>query len=529
VASTPRLVVEPLQDWLLAPAVLRMSGQLQALPAQPPGPERAQAAAQWNALNASGEDSAAQSEHARLLTGQTAAARVEAAQARAALTPLQQRIDQLEAQRLSPALLYALLVLWIATLAGWLWYALRQRRQATAAVSGWNATVAGTVSREVFADEDLPAGLRRGGGPAGLQEQDLDIFLSDDPAPPRQAPWALRMESAPVEPLAPGPLTAAEPAKAAPPAPPEAAIAPPPPAMPALHVVHPEDLFDLQQQAEFFISVGEHDQAIAILTRHINENHAASPWAYLELLRLYRSLSRVGPFNQLRTQFQQHFNAQVPEFAAFHTENRHLLDYPEVLAGIEALWSDDSVLALLESLLFCRHAGDGAQPFDLCAYDDLLMLYAIARTTPASARGVPPPRQRTTPAAAAAADRLLPADNQQALQPLAALDLALDDLVLPEPPVSAPASANTGNMIEYDLLLPGQDAPGAQAPLDIDLSAPQAEDALDFPPVTLSGLPEARVKAAPSLEPPVGFGANSDRLEARFDLEERQQRRPGQR
>lgn len=541
-ASAARLVVEPLEDWLLLPPALRMSDALQALPEQAPSAAREQAAAQWQALNASADDSAAQSEHARQLAGQTAAARADAAQAQAALATLQQRLDRLESERYSPSLMYALLALWIATLIGLIWYVLQSRRQAALARTGWYAAVAGSVGRDTWqGKEDASSLPPEGAGSArALQAQDLDILLPEDlPLAPavagNDAPSSVR---APLPPSAPEPEWALEaepgmaPATVLP-----AAVAATASAVPEMHVVQPEDFFDLQQQADFFISVGEHDQAIAVLTEHINRNHAASPWAYLELLRLYRSLSRVGPFNLLRTQFQQHFNAQVPEFATFHQINRHLLDYPDVLARIEAWWSDDSVVPLLESLLFCRHAAADAPRFDLCAYDDLLMLYAIARTTPASTRGLPPPRQRTTPAAQAAplpdaspAPSAPAAAPELAAEPLLEMDLGVgaQGFVAPELPVITPLPAAMGNMIEYDFSPPRQNAQATREPLDVDFSVPQ-ENLPDFPPVTLSDLPALPVTPAPAPGQPVGFGANSDLVEARFDLEEREERRPDNR
>ena len=522
-APTSRLVVEPLEDALLLPAALRLSSDLQALPLPDSSPERAQAAAQWKALNTSPDDSAGQAERALALSAQTAATRAATAQEQSAVIALQQRLDRLEAERFSPTLVYTLLALLAATLAGWGWYALRTRRHAAAATQGWSDAVAESAAREAQR-EGLPSHQSHVSANADLLDKDLDSFLQDDGQAqrniplPAALPTAFALTTPPVAAPMPSPV-------------PVPVVAPVAPLVPAVQVVPPEDLFDLQQQAEFFISVGEHDQAIEVMSKHIAQNHAASPWAYLELLRLYRSLSRVGPFNQLREQFQQHFNAQVPEFAAFHQLNRHLLDYPEVLARIEALWSDDAVEPLLEDLLFCRNATESVERFDLCAYDDLLMLYAIAHTTPASTRGVPPPRQRTTPAA----DTEPPASlvPPAPLVPLAPLEL--DDFVSltppsPSPPPSPPPTLAEGNLIEYDLLLPRQGVPAAAPPapvelfdksLDIDLTEPDWPDSMRLPFVTFSDLPALPVTAAPAPGQPVGFGANSDRLEARFDLEER--------
>ena len=513
-------MIEPLEDGLLVPAALRSSSDLQSLPSQESSPERARAVAQWKALNASmGGSTELADERVLALSAQAVAARAATAQAQSAANVLQQRLDQLQAERSSPALVYALWALLAATLAGWGGYAWRTRRHAAAATPDWSDAVAESTARGVQRE-----GLPSRQDPASLLDKDLDVLLQKkSPAqgnilPPAAVPPVFIPTAAPMPAPMPDPVVAP--------------VAPLAPVVPAVKVVQPEDLFDLQQQAEFFISVGEHDQAIAVMSKHIAQNHAASPWAYLELLRLYRSLSRVGPFNQLRTQFQQHFNAQVPEFAAFHQVNRRLLDYPEVLARIEALWSDDAVVPLLEGLLFCRNATAPLERFDLCAYDDLLMLYAIAHTTPASSRGEPPPRQRTTPAAYAEtpASWAPPAT----LAPLEMEDFASLTLSPPSPlpsisPPSSPFLAE-GNLLEYDLLLPRQSEPVAAAPapmqpldnlIDIDLTEPDWQDSMRLPPVTFSDLPALPVTPAPEPGEPVGFGANSDRLEARFDLEER--------
>ena len=145
--------------------------------------------------------------------------------------------------------------------------------------------------------------------------------------------------------------------------------------------------------------MGERQQAIEALKHHIAEHHETSPLAYLELLRLYHTLSRVDEFAQLRTQFMQFFNAQVPEFAGFHRTGRMLYHYTDALAEIEAEWTTPAVLGLLEKFQFRRSGAEAVEPFDLAAYDDLLLLLAVAQTTPASARGALPPRKRTTPLA----------------------------------------------------------------------------------------------------------------------------------
>lgn len=171
-------------------------------------------------------------------------------------------------------------------------------------------------------------------------------------------------------------------------------------AHPPRDVVKPEELFDVRQQAEFFTSVGEYEQAIAVMRKHIAEHEDSSPLAYLELLGLFYQLSRKTEFEALRQQFEQHFAARVPDMAQFAQRGRSLAHYPELLANIEAQWPTEEVGELLESYLF-RHAGqDSGVLFDLEAFDDLLLLQAVARTTSARSRGQTAGRVRTTPTAA---------------------------------------------------------------------------------------------------------------------------------
>ena len=282
----------------------------------------------------------------------------------------------------------------------------------------------------------------------------------------------------------------------------------------APHIVNPEELFDIQQQAEFFVSVGEHQQAIEVLKNHIAEHRQTSPLAYLELLRLYHTLSRVDEFAQLRTQFMQSFNAQVPEFAGFHRTGRMLYHYTDALAEIEAEWTTPAVLGLLEKFLFRRTGAEAVEPFDLAAYDDLLLLLAIAQTTPASARGAAPPRKRTTPLApprsetlvAPAAPAPVALHDDQPLDSLAAsleFEFAMKAQQEPEPVCSAATPSRPAAAV-------GEDSRGI--PLDLDLSEP--------PHLTLSDLPPVPVTAPPPAGQPVGFGMENDLMELRLELEQ---------
>lgn len=168
---------------------------------------------------------------------------------------------------------------------------------------------------------------------------------------------------------------------------------------PLTEVLTAQALFDVQEQAEFYASIGENDQAIEILQAHIAEHENSSPLAYVELLQLLFRLGRMDAYEEVRQQFQKHFNVHIPDFLGFSRKGHDLWSaHPDVLAQIEALWPTDEVQELLRNLILRKN--EAAQRFDLAAFDELLMLYNVAKSTPAASRGAMPGRRRTAPSEA---------------------------------------------------------------------------------------------------------------------------------
>lgn len=552
-ADRARLVMEPLDVWLESPLPLRTSPELPTATAPATAEQRAEAAALWKALNTPVEEMQRAAARAGQLEASVATERARAASERAAAAELRQRLESAESDSFPTWLGYGLLGLLAVLLAAIAWLWSRARR---AGESAWTQAVAASGQPQA------PGGVVTK-GPGGRDALQVEPQPADD--------WASAPQSQPpasrATPRAPGPaapVTRPAPPPAEPTTVPARATAPmpagpafptfadslsgaivvegptitrraPPPPKPAAPRAsapmplegrspgaHPEDLFDIQQQAEFFVSVGEHEQAIAVLKQHIAAHGDTSAFAYLELLRLYHTLGRVENFNQLRDQFHAQFNAFVPEFSAFHRSGRTLQGFPEALAEIEAEWSSPAVLGIIEGYLFRQSDMPDAPQFDLAAYDDLLLLLAIAQTTPASARGPAPPRSRTTPDEVPgdevlAAQPALPASSAGAFlaketgrdQELRSLDslsagLEWESLPTPLPPPPAPAPE-----------------PPPDSMLDIDLTDP--------PHLTLSDLPPVPVTAPPSSGEPVGFGMDNDKLELRLELEEIQRKhKPGE-
>jgi len=155
--------------------------------------------------------------------------------------------------------------------------------------------------------------------------------------------------------------------------------------LPTSRSVNTEELFDVQQQAEFFLSLGQHEQAIEALSEYVAMHPDTSALAYLELLRIFHSLGRMLDYERVRRQCQQALNVRVPAFDEFQEQGRPLDHYDEVLRRIEEHWPGPESLPVIEELLMRKPGEEGAAPFDLAAYRELLMLYAMAQEPPAQA------------------------------------------------------------------------------------------------------------------------------------------------
>jgi pilus assembly protein FimV len=509
-----RLLLEPLDTWLDEPVALRSSLELNAPPSSEPSAQRAEAAALWKALNAQPEDVQQSSDRVAVLEADAETLRAQADRDRAAVAQLQQQLEAAEAERFPATVVYVLggLLLLALLVVAWTWARLRTASEK--AVQAWRDSVA-LGNRDAALTDEAALGLKRHPEdtwappdtqtpPSGMMPVSVPVPVQErfvSTAPAVSAPVALaRGGTKEVVQSPPAPLSvasASDPAS-------------------ALHIVNPEELFDIQQQAEFFVSVGEHQQAIEVLRKHIAQHREYSPLAYLELLRLYHTLSRVDEFTQLRKEFMLSFNAQVPEFASFHRTGRMLYHYTDALAEIEAEWTSPNVLMLLETLLFRRTGSEAVEPFDLAAYDDLLLLLAIAQTTPASARGEPAPRKRTTPLGQPRSESLVAEPTATPLvgrrkedQPQDSLAAGLEfdfDLV--------PAQLSESMKGSTEAAMPDPVSTRGM-PLDLDLDLSEA------PPLTLSDLPAVPVTPPPAAGQAVGFGMDNDLVEFRLELEQR--------
>ena len=139
-----------------------------------------------------------------------------------------------------------------------------------------------------------------------------------------------------------------------------------------------EELIDLEQQAEFFVVLGQDDAAIDLLMGHVRNTGGISPLPYLKLLEIYKRRGERSAYERIRERFNRRFNAYAPDWDADLMQGKSLEDYPGTMVKLEGLWAiPQRVMEVLDAMLFRRDESEEA--YDLPAYRELLFLYSVAR------------------------------------------------------------------------------------------------------------------------------------------------------
>ena len=138
-----------------------------------------------------------------------------------------------------------------------------------------------------------------------------------------------------------------------------------------------EELIDLEQQAEFFVVLGQDEAAVDLLVDHLRNTGGGSPLPYLKLLEIHHRRGDKAAYERMRTRFNHRFNAYAPEWDLGLLGGRSLEDYPGIVPRLQLVWSRPlDAMAELEALLFRKSRGE---LFDLPAYREVLFLYSLAR------------------------------------------------------------------------------------------------------------------------------------------------------
>ncbi len=499
--SGSRLKLDPIDLSLDRDPVLRSSPELLSLPSADAG-QRAAAAALWQALNAQPQDMARDSQRLKSLESDVAGMLAQGRKTETAITDLRGQLEQAKGERYANGLVYALggLLALVLAVAAFLWMRGRQHERQPGRGPWWGGEDVGGGKGGLesgFASSAVSALQPMGMGSAQMSVVDLNLD---------------ELHDAPV-----GKMAAAKPGTSARPS----GAREHPEFLPSLgglsgmpRIVNAEELFDVQQQADFFLSLGHTDKAVEVLLHHIMDNVETSALVYLDLFDLYHKLGRREDYDALRKDFHRKFNAQVPAFDDYAMDSHGLEFYVAALTRIESLWPTSKVLDVLEESIF-RKPDSRNEVFSLAAYRELLLLHSIAKKiiAPPAASGkslalntsaalppatsfgptnilplsaqlqdVPPPLPIALPVAPPAAQAALtvadPATNgavpDLTRPPVSArlgldIDLSLqaEGALVPLPSIAAPdvapETAGMSNLIEFDLDTPVSNGPEQKA------------------------------------------------------------------
>ena len=340
-------------------------------------------------LFAPAEDALRHGRQISLLEGEVKTLRALAASHDARISDLTAKLQQAQTTPVSLWLLYALLALVVVCLAAvaWLWQ--QQRRQMSEGASWWHGP------------EESPDD-----GPA------TEFLVRAAPAAPAPIPAptpetagsakpVVAATGASVASLPRGAATSLYPAQVMP----QASVAQVPLATEfdadttgapfefnSIRHISLEPILDIRQQAEFFVSLGQTDRALDILTKQIADSAEPNPLVYLDLITLYHSLGMKADFRECRDTFHRLFNGIIPDFPAFSLEGRDLETYPELLKQLTALWPRIEALAFLSTCIFHDANASSRERYDLAAFRELLLLHGLADALvpdqPAPARAI---------------------------------------------------------------------------------------------------------------------------------------------
>jgi pilus assembly protein FimV len=139
-----------------------------------------------------------------------------------------------------------------------------------------------------------------------------------------------------------------------------------------------EEISDVTQEAEFWMSVNDPHRAIEILDSQANIEQPDSPLPWLYLLDLYRIVKDKEKYDELKQRFTVFFNANIPEFELKPSEDeRHLEDMSHLIDKICSMWNGPELLPFLKALLVDDRDGKRTG-FELSVYKDLLLLISVA-------------------------------------------------------------------------------------------------------------------------------------------------------
>ena len=381
----PRLQLSPVDLTVERDPALKLSNELHFGEAENLQ-KRAEFAALWRSLNANPQDILNEESRRQSMETDLKGLQVATAKNKQTLQELSSRLEAAEAQRYSNPLVYGLISVLVLFSLGLAYLVFRMRQGGQAALPWWGDEEFPEKYEESSppkVDDDPHAPGSRGvlgevqvspeARPkpvvekvtTGLTEVDIDLYLGE-PSIAKEHDSSISGESSLQTPAVGSVSRGTGHADFA-------------HSMTGnLRSINTQEMLDVRQQADFFMTLGQHDEALGVLKDCVDGSTESNPLVYLDLLRILHSLGRKAEFDYYRSEFNSIFSGQVPIYTAFNHGGEGLEAYPDICRTIEALWPSESAITYIEKCLVRDVSGDAKQGMELDAFRDLLMLHGTA-------------------------------------------------------------------------------------------------------------------------------------------------------
>lgn len=368
VGSGARLKLTPLdlsKDW---DPSLRFATQLSEVNPNMDAAQRAQAQAMWRALQATPEELLLEQQQRAGLEKELAALTQQSRANQQAIAEMTMALNKAQESRLSNPAMWVLLVLLLVSGALLAWRT-RQLRGAGPATPWW----AGEGQSGGVPDSDGPMQADERQGMARSESRPMaTVAREEEVQPPAMQPPG---SSAPTELPSDFSRTPARHSRPLDPALTHSDFANS--VTGALRSINTQELLDVRQQADFFLALGQHDEAAQLLQSALGQQRESNPHIYMDLLELLHRLGRKDEFERTRAAFMARYTGLVPPFGDFAKTGKGLLEYADVTDALVACWPSRYALEYLEQCLVRESADAPDCGFELEAFKELLLLHAM--------------------------------------------------------------------------------------------------------------------------------------------------------
>ena len=460
VSSKSRLKLAPLDLSVERDPTLSSTPELLSTPTDDPQ-KRGEAIALWRALNLTPEDVMRDSARLQGLEATVRQLGDVSKSSQRQMQELKVGLERAERERYTNPVVLALGGVLLVVLAGGVWLFRRQQQAGRSSAAWWrsdsemplpadavvkvnDAAIASNGVVSVVAGSVVSREAQATIPPASSVDIDIDLHLDVD------------------LPIAPGAPVGSfsKPAHAT--APPKSAASSStmglrdfmPSMSGSLRAMNTQEMLDIRQQAEFFMTLGQYDDAIALLEGHIADAPDANPAVYLDLLKIFHTLSRKEAFDRYRAEFNAIFTGQVADYKDFTKPSEGLEVYPELCAHLAKLWPSREALEFMEDCLVRKPHSAATMLFELEAFKELLMLHGVANRLVNALDGSPVAFSASKPAApVASVFHTGPSPLDVSLPVNASTPIAVDfELDMPhlEPVASSNIAVPSDNLIDFD-------------------------------------------------------------------------------